>query len=213
MIGYNLDRMGWLPRTRILTFGADGTTRATVTLAALSHPERRGALMVRVPFDVTDPMRYYTVEFRHRDSSDSGIPSDTVLIHEVRKRFSPNGDYQGHIAYLIRQLSLESRAPVQMLEADGVSIRLDSIDTANHTARVSIVSGFPKRCLNGFVWREARTYDFTCVPAAERAEAQADNAAARDRVQPDGGAFGPDTCKPGFVWREAIVRISAIVDA
>jgi hypothetical protein len=204
MIAYNLDRMGWLPRTRILTIGADGSTRSTVTLAALSHPERPGALMVRIPFDVADPMRYYTVEFRRKDSWDAGIPNDTVLIHEVRKRFSPNGDYQGHIAYLIRQLSLSSKAPVQALDVDGVSIRLDSIDAANHTARVSIVSAFPRRCLSGFVWREARTYDFVCVPPVERAEAQADNAQAGNRVQPGGGAFGPDTCKPGFVWREAI---------
>jgi hypothetical protein len=204
MIAYNLDRMGWLPRSRILTFGADGTIRATVTLAALSHPTSTGALLVRVPFDVDDPMRYYTVEFRRKDSWDAGIPVDTVLIHEIRRHHAPDGSYQGHTPFLIRQLSRADKAPVPQLDANGVSIRLENIDTTNHTARVTIVSSFPRRCLKGFVWRESRAYDLVCVPPAERAGTRQENQQAASRVQPGGGAFGPDTCKPGFVWREAI---------
>lgn len=36
-----------------------------------------------------------------------------------------------------------------------------------------------------------------------RSAAAADNAAAASRVEPGGGAFGPDTCRQGWVWREA----------
>jgi hypothetical protein len=204
MIAYNLDRMGWLPRSRIVTFGANGTTRATVTLAALSHPEAPGALLVRVPFDVSDPMRYYTVEFRRKNSWDAAIPANAVLIHEVRKHFAPDGSYQGHHAFLIRQLSRLDKSPVSQLDANGISIRLESIDVANNTARVAIVSSFPQRCLQGFVWRVSRSYDLVCVPPAERADTQQENTMAQSRVEPGGGPFGADTCIQGFVWREAI---------
>jgi hypothetical protein len=198
MIGYNLDRMGWLPRTRILTFGANGTMRATVTVAALSRPTAPGALYVRIPFDVTDPMHYYTLEFRKKDGWDAGIPSDTILIHEVRRHGN------GHSAFLIRQLSLAGKTPLQQFDGNGVSIRLESLNSSNHTARVAIVSEFPRRCLHGFVWRESRSYDFVCVPPSERAATRQENELAQSLVQPGGGAYGPDTCKQGFVWREAI---------
>ncbi len=55
----------------------------------------------------------------------------------------------------------------------------------------------------GYVWREAYDGDHVCVPPDSRSAAAADNAAAASRVQPEGGPFGPDTCKDGFVWREA----------
>jgi hypothetical protein len=55
----------------------------------------------------------------------------------------------------------------------------------------------------GYVWREAYAGDHVCVPGSSRSAAAADNAAAASRVEPGGGAFGPDTCKQGYVWREA----------
>ena len=61
----------------------------------------------------------------------------------------------------------------------------------------------PTTCKSGFVWREAFHGDFVCVTPGSRSEAAADNAAARSRIQPGGGASGPLTCRPGFVWREA----------
>lgn len=38
---------------------------------------------------------------------------------------------------------------------------------------------------------------------ATRSEAQADNAAAASRKNPNGGPYGPDTCLNGYVWRQA----------
>lgn len=35
---YHLDRMGWVPRSRILRFGANGVYTSTVSLAPLSAP-------------------------------------------------------------------------------------------------------------------------------------------------------------------------------
>lgn len=59
-----------------------------------------------------------------------------------------------------------------------------------------------RRCIPGFVWREAGPADFVCVEPSQRDQARSDNAAAASRVDPN-GAFGPATCVSGFVWREA----------
>lgn len=55
----------------------------------------------------------------------------------------------------------------------------------------------------GWVWREAFTNDHVCVTGETRSQAAADNAQADRRREPNGGPYGPDTCKQGFVWREA----------
>jgi hypothetical protein len=212
MIGYNLDRMGWLPRSRIVTFGSNGTKRASITIAALSHPDSSGALYIRVPFDSDDPMHYYTVEFRKADRWDAGIPRDSVLVHEIKKSWTPHGDYQGHVAYLVRELSIGDKFPVQQLDANDISIKLDSIDAAHGTAQITIFSNFPSRCMPGYVWRESRSYDLTCVPPGSRSDVRNEDNLASTRVNPNGGPFGQDTCKQGFVWREAITPNAALGD-
>lgn len=58
-------------------------------------------------------------------------------------------------------------------------------------------------CKSGFVWREAFTRDYTCVPPGSRDQARRDNSDAQRRVAPGGGAYGPNTCRQGYVWREA----------
>jgi hypothetical protein len=59
-------------------------------------------------------------------------------------------------------------------------------------------------CLQGYVWREAYAGDYVCVTPATRTEAAADNAAALNRVQPGGGAYGQYTCIQGYVWRQVV---------
>lgn len=54
-------------------------------------------------------------------------------------------------------------------------------------------------CQPGYVWRVINPNDRVCVPPDVRAQAQADNAEAHNRVSPGGG----DTCRSGFVWRAA----------
>lgn len=197
--GHHVDRMGWLPRHRIRTFSADGISYATVTLAALNHPEATGDLLVRVPFDPADPFHYLTVEFRKRDGWDAGIPADIVLIHEVKR--DTGGQY---ITYLLRERS-STRAPVQSLNRDGITLQMNPRTSAlgPNQALVSIHSQYAERCLMGYVWREAVPGDKVCVTGATRTQARADNAQAAARRQPGGGPYGPDTCIQGYVWREA----------
>jgi hypothetical protein len=59
----------------------------------------------------------------------------------------------------------------------------------------------PDSCVNGYVWREARSTDHVCVVPATRDQTWRDNAAAPSRWT--NGPFGPHTCISGFVWREA----------
>jgi hypothetical protein len=203
---YHVDRMGWLPIPRILTFGADGIGSRTVTLAALNHQEATGYLLVRVPFDTTDPFHYYTVEFRRNDKWDAGFPNNIVLIHEVKR--GSDGQYY---SYLLRGHS-GVRAPIQTLNANGVTITVNSISPQTNQATVTITSNKvnaarsvygPNTCKQGYVWREADSSDYICVIPATRTQARNDNAQATARRNPNGGPYGPDTCIQGYVWREA----------
>ncbi len=200
--GFNaahIDEMGWLPRPRIFTAGTDGRPSQSITLAALNHPEAGGFLIARVPFDVGDPFHYYTVEYRTADGFDGGLPASTVMIHEVK--LDPGaGVYH---TYLLRDNAAPGRPPTQAVNANGVTISVDGTDAAAHQARVTIGDQIVARCLLGFVWREASTADQVCVPVATRTQTRADNAQAAARREPNGGPFGPDTCRQGFVWREA----------
>jgi hypothetical protein len=203
--GFNaphVDAMGWLPRPRIFTAGADGAPSSTVTLAALNHPEASGFLIARIPFDPGDPFHYYTAEFRRDDGFDGGLPASSVLIHEVNLDAS-QGVYH---TYLLRQNSAPDRPPAQMLNANGVTIAVNSVSEATNQAQITIGSQIADRCLVGFVWREASPADHVCVTVAIRSQTAADNAQAAARRQPGGGPFGPDTCRQGFVWREAFAN-------
>ncbi|WP_193561415.1 hypothetical protein [Mycolicibacterium hodleri] len=61
----------------------------------------------------------------------------------------------------------------------------------------------PDTCIQGFVWREARSGDTVCVTPDVRSQTAAQNAAAAANKEPNGGTYGPNTCKQGFVWRDA----------
>lgn len=69
---------------------------------------------------------------------------------------------------------------------------------------VSSALSVAPRCKQGYVWREAVDDDYVCVTPRIRSQSAADNAQARNRIVPGGGAYGPATCKAGYVWREAI---------
>ena len=58
-------------------------------------------------------------------------------------------------------------------------------------------------CVQGYVWREARSSDRVCVVPAQRTQAAEDNRLAQTRREMNGGAYGSETCKQGYVWREA----------
>ncbi|KAG0365948.1 hypothetical protein BGX24_003899, partial [Mortierella sp. AD032] len=187
--GYQRDKLGWIPKNRIMTIGFDGRSSRSVALAPLSDPTKPGLLYVRVPFDPADPFHYYTVEYRTRIQWDAGIPQDTVLIHEVHDSKS----------FLLRTKG-GNRDPVQSLTANGVHIQITY--AGRNSASVSITTDITGRCLQGYVWRQARPSDHVCVASATRVQARDDNAHAAERRQ-GSGPYGPDTCKQGYVWREA----------
>ena len=186
---FHLDKLGWLPRTRIVTVGSAGELSRTVTMAPLEVPAATGPMLVRVPFDPGDLFHYYTVELRKKTGWSRGIPGDTVLIHEVR-----NGT-----PTLLRQLGTAGRSPVQRLSANGVEIVVNWLSGNN--ASVTIRSNIAQRCLQGYVWREARPGDLVCVTPATRTQTRIDNDSAQQRWTD--GPYGPQTCIQGYVWREA----------
>jgi hypothetical protein len=61
----------------------------------------------------------------------------------------------------------------------------------------------PDTCIQGYVWREARTGDTVCVTPPVRDRTAQENANPSLNKEPNSGAYGPNTCKQGFVWREA----------
>ncbi|MEO1027462.1 MAG: hypothetical protein AAFX02_00250, partial [Pseudomonadota bacterium] len=205
---YHLDRMGWMERSFILRFGANGQSDRTITLGTLSRGNAGpGTRMIRIPFDPTDPYRYYTVEYRTQDRSDQGIPVDTILIHEIDDRPTTrcsdrsSSSPTGYRSYL--KVNADNTAVVESLNENGVRIDLISKDPVAGTARVRIRSTRPEYCRQGLVWREARSSDRVCVTPRRRSDVREENRLASSRRQPGGGAYGPDTCRQGYVWREA----------
>jgi hypothetical protein len=139
--GFHTDRMGWLAKDQVMTFGADGVGSRAVTLKPL-HDSGSGIKLVRVPFDPGDLFHYYTVEFRMPSGWDSGIPANIVLLHEVNKGVRDPNDQS--ISYLLRART-SSRDPIQTLNANGVSIQVTSVNAAARQATVTISSDIVNR--------------------------------------------------------------------
>jgi hypothetical protein len=207
-----LDLMGWIPQNRVFRAGADGRPTVRIRLAALSSPSSPGFLMARVPFDGGDRTHYYVVELRVPYGADAGIPSPTILIHEMR----------GGLSYVLRAPP-PSRAPLQNLSQNGVGIQLNSIDAASRTAVLTITVGLvtscgacryppsavvgPNRCTSGYVWRMADMSDYVCVAPATQTATTDENRRAQSRR-----ASG-DRCLTPYVWREAYVGDHVCVTA
>lgn len=75
-----------------------------------------------------------------------------------------------------------------------------SMDPGRVSQEPGGMAGALERCINGFVWREARAGDRVCVTPAVRERTQRENARAPSLVDPAGG---PYACLRGYVWREA----------
>jgi hypothetical protein len=60
----------------------------------------------------------------------------------------------------------------------------------------------PDTCIQGLVWREARTGDTVCVTPAVRDRTATENANPGSNRDPLAGS-GPQSCSQGYVWREA----------
>ncbi|MFI6453847.1 hypothetical protein ACIBF6_20080 [Streptosporangium amethystogenes] len=158
--GPHLDELGWLPGDRVVTLAKDGVTTQTVKLAPLERPDLPGTLLVRIPH-ASDPSRYYTVEFRKKTGQSAGIPNDTVLIHQ----------YIGGRPYLTKKLS--NYEPMQAIDADGVTVSIDSV--GQEYATVTVSTDATTKCLEGYDYREAVAGDKVCVTPAAREQARIDN--------------------------------------
>jgi hypothetical protein len=186
---FHRDKMGWIPKNRITTFGANGVSAATVSLAPVNVPAAAGSLLVRVPYNPGDLFNYYTVEYQRKTGWSNGIPADTVLIHDVK-----NGR-----PTLLRNLGVAGKPPAQSLSANGVTIGVTY--ASGNLAQVRITSNITTRCVQGYVWREARPGDVVCVTGATRSQTAYDNSVKYSRWVD--GPYGPHTCVNGYVWREA----------
>lgn len=60
----------------------------------------------------------------------------------------------------------------------------------------------PDTCIQGYVWREARSGDTVCVTPETRSTVAQQNADPKAHKDPN-GAYGPESCAQGYVWREA----------
>lgn len=188
------DRMGWLRRDQVQTFGRDGQRSRTVTITNLYQPGTRGIRSVRVPIG-SDPLHYYTVELRLKRGWDAAIPADVVLIHEVQRYWK----YANSPTTFLLREGPGSGDPLRALtdRRNDITIRVNSIDPASATARVSITSSLP--CRPGFVWRNAQRTDQVCVTRAIRERVRTDNDAALARRL----SRTSEACRSGFVWRGA----------
>jgi hypothetical protein len=60
----------------------------------------------------------------------------------------------------------------------------------------------PDTCIDGFVWRNARSGDAVCVLPETRDQVAQENADPGAHEDPN-GAYGPQSCAQGYVWRQA----------
>jgi hypothetical protein len=197
--GWQIDRMGWLPRSRIVVMGADGRASRTIILAALNRPTAVGALLVRIPFNPSDLSQHYTVEFRRAVDWDAIIKEDRVLIHEVKPRPAGTDGNSNYVGYLIRDLTDPDRIPVKSLSANGITITVDRIDAASNQAQVTITTEMVDKCVLPYVWRLATPSDRVCVPLEARRRTGLEN-----RLGPLTRTGVGDACKADLVWREAV---------
>ncbi len=74
------------PRTRSSILARMATALSASALAPLEAPSYSyySNMLIRIPFNFDDPFNYYTVEYRRNLGWSAGIPSNTILIHEVR---------------------------------------------------------------------------------------------------------------------------------
>jgi hypothetical protein len=75
--------------------------------------------------------------------------------------------------------------------------------TPRVSTRVTAAHLFEVRCNASYVLRRATPTDRVCVTVASSARVRYENRLNHLRLQPGGGAYGPNTCREGFVWREA----------
>lgn len=131
-----MNSQNWLPQTRI--WNAPSASRSyseTFNLVSISHTEQPGFLLAS--------FGNYTVEFRTKDSWDSGIPRDCVLIHLISNQtpylVSTRSD-QFTYEWLVGDtwLSNSALSPNWRFKPSVFSVTVNSFDIENYTASITV---------------------------------------------------------------------------
>jgi hypothetical protein len=128
----NLDRMNWLPESRVWTSQTSNSSRTdSFDLVSLSFPEIPGFLAARVGS--------VYLEFRTQDRWDAGVAYNAVLLHELTGENSIvlASDLSNHVNHW---------QPGQVYGPDdldfningGTRIMIDSFDLAGNKARITV---------------------------------------------------------------------------
>lgn len=227
LVAPELQALGWLPTTRMVTHGADGAQRAQYCLAPLNQPALPGWLAVRVQLSETDPLEGLVVEYRNLHGWGSGVPAAVgpqVLVHKVARA----ADGLQRVALLYDRTNFTGPwLPAQGVElAGGVRVRVLSTDRGGCGARIEVDQGAPLtpaqkawrqgplgplacRTVAGvqLVPRQLDPYDHVCTTPQARLEHLAEGSAWR-RGQAN---LGANFCPPGLVFREAFKHDFACV--
>ncbi len=121
--------LGWMEASRVTTYRAK--TNRAITLAALSHPEASGALMVETTRTYKSSPRY-CVELRSKDGWDRGIPRSAFLVHTIENN--------GETLLVSRSSTQHDWVPGERFVSitDGIGIDFEHIDTAKRSGRIRI---------------------------------------------------------------------------
>ena len=152
----NLDRMGWLPASRVWTPPTSNSSQTdSFDLVSLSYPEIPGFLAARVGS--------VYLEFRTQDRWDAGVTYNAVLLHELA---DPNSvvlasDLPNHVNHW---------QPGQVYGPDdldfningGTRITIESFDLAGKKARINV-----QRALPGRLWPDRGVCLWAWLPARE----------------------------------------------
>lgn len=214
-----LEYLGWLPTTRIVSHGADGRGVATYCLAPLDEPLRPGRLLVRVPLSVGDPFTYLAIEHRSRTGWGAGVPANigsTVRILRVTREgaslrttlvftgaeprrgapWKPATEFaEGGVRIVTLRNERQGDCSAQIQVRDS--------RVHNATARAFLADALgPNRCAAGLVTRGLDPFDYVCVTPVARWSYQRSGSRWLG-LGPDGAFPGPFACAPGRVLREA----------
>ncbi|MFN0183644.1 MAG: hypothetical protein ACKVQR_07505 [Aquabacterium sp.] len=213
-----LQALGWLPATRMVTHGADGARVARYCLAPLNQPELPGWLAVRVQLSETDPLEGLVIEYRNRHGWGRGVDPTVgprVLIHKVAR----SGDQQRVSLLYDRTHFTGPWIPAaDVALASGVRVRVLATDRAGCGASVEVDQGaaltpqqrdWRRGTLGPLACRSVGTtplvprlldpFDHVCTTPAIRDAHQAEGSGWRRGHAPSASTF----CPAGLVFREA----------
>jgi hypothetical protein len=128
------DRLGWIPANRSWVVTSPASKTQTVTLASSSKPEANGALVAKIQIAGS---RFYTVEYRTKDSWDQGLNSAGVFVH-LYNNAPQGGEAWGESVVQTASNGDQSMQVGDQFSGGGITVNVQSFNAAAGTATVSI---------------------------------------------------------------------------